>query len=135
MLQQIFETYISQLPSTGDHPVLRKSYSNLRLVAQAQVLESQGFLLSHIHPGGWVSSAYYLAVPDEVSNSDDEHAGWLEFGRPTADIKADVNLETRCIKPEPGMAALFPSYFFHGTRPFTCDTPRISMGVDLIASG
>jgi len=135
MLQQIFETYVSELPAGTDHPVLRQSYSKLHLVAQAQILESQGFLLSHIHPGGWISSAYYLAIPDEVSNSDNENAGWLEFGRPTADIKTDVKLETRCIKPQPGMVALFPSYFFHGTRPFDCDFPCISMGVYLIVAG
>ncbi len=131
MLQQVFETYVSKLPVEPDHPFLGRGRNQVKLVAQAQILESQGYLLSHIHPGGWISSAYYLAVPDAVSQSDAK-SGWLEFGRPTADLKIDVDLETRCVKPEAGMAALFPSYFFHGTRPFDSDTARISLGVDLI---
>lgn len=131
MFQQLFETYVSQLPDEPDHPFLGRSRNQVRLVAQAQILESQGYLLSHIHPGGWISSAYYLAVPDAVSEGD-EQAGWLEFGRPTAEIKTDARLETRCVKPEPGMAVLFPSYFFHGTRSFESETSRISLGVDLI---
>ena len=43
-----------------------------------------------------------------------------------------AKLVARCVKPEPGMAALLPSYFFHGTRPFDGDAARISLGVDLI---
>ena len=131
MLQQVFETYVSKLPDESDHPFLGRGRNQVKLVAQAQILESQGYLLSHIHPGGWISSAYYLAVPDAVSQSDAQ-SGWLEFGRPTADLKIDVDLETRCVRPEPGMAVLFPSYFFHGTRPFDGDAFRISLGVDLI---
>ncbi len=131
VLQQIFETYVSQLPSDNDHLFLRRRSVNARLVAQAQILESQGYLSSHIHPGGWISSAYYLSVPDVISQTT-EKSGWLEFGRPTAEIKTNVELETRTVMPEPGLAVLFPSYFFHGTRPFKSEKLRISLGVDLI---
>ena len=134
MLQNVFETFVSQLPDEPDHPFPGRARTQVRLVAQAQVLESQGYLLSHIHPGGWISSAYYLSVPEVVSQ-DESKSGWLEFGRPTADIKMDVDLEVRAVKPEPGMAVLFPSYFFHGTRPFESAEPRISLGVDLVPMG
>lgn len=131
LLQGIFQTYVSELPNGPAHPFLGRKYAGVRLIAQAQILESQGYLRSHIHPGGWVSSAYYLSVPDAISNGDD-NPGWLEFGVPTAEIRTRADLETRRVKPEPGMAVLFPSYFFHGTRPFESKEPRISMGVDLI---
>ncbi len=132
MLQRLFQTYLSELPSDDSHPFLRRSHSDVRLVAQAQILESQGFLATHIHPGGWVSSAYYLSVPEVVAQGEDK-PGWLEFGRPTSEIKTGADLEIRAVKPEPGLAVLFPSYFFHGTRPFESKEQRISMGIDLIA--
>lgn len=131
LLQGIFQTYVSELPGQPGHPFLDRRPAGVRLVAQAQILESQGYLKSHIHAGGWVSSAYYLSVPEAISNGAD-NPGWLEFGVPTGEIRTKAKLETRRVKPEPGMAVLFPSYFFHGTRPFQSDEPRISMGVDLI---
>jgi hypothetical protein len=97
----------------------------------AQVLETQGYLVSHIHPGGWLSGAYYLSIPSVIEN-EVEKPGWLEFGRPTPEIKSTVKLETPSYKPEEGMAIVFPSYFFHGTRPFQSDEPRISLGIDMI---
>ncbi|MGD9869094.1 MAG: 2OG-Fe(II) oxygenase family protein [Hyphomicrobiales bacterium] len=132
MLQTVFSEYVAGLPQDDAHPFLRRKHSRVRLVAQAQLLESQGYLSSHIHPGGWVSSAYYLQVPEVVSD-DADRPGWLEFGRPTEEIKTSTGLELRAIRPEPGRAVLFPSYFFHGTRPFESSEPRISLGVDLIA--
>lgn len=131
MLRGVFETYVSELPSDPAHPFLGRKYAGVRLIAQAQILENQGYLRSHIHPGGWVSSAYYLSIPDAISSGEDD-PGWLEFGVPTGEIRTKANLETRRVKPEPGMAVLFPSYFFHGTRPFESKAPRVSMGVDLI---
>lgn len=133
LLQEIFQTYVTELPAQPGHPFLDRKHAGVRLIAQAQLLESNGYLTSHIHPGGWVSSAYYLSVPEAISGGED-NPGWLEFGVPTAEIRTKTDLETRRVKPEPGMAVLFPSYFFHGTRPFESDAPRISLGVDLIAT-
>ncbi len=130
LLQGVFHSYLSELTLEPGHPFLRQKHSNVRIAAQAQILESQGFLLSHIHPSGWVSGAFYLAIPDVVEAGEGD-PGWIEFGRPTAEIKSRAELETRRYKPEEGMAILFPSYFFHGTRPFQSDQPRISLGMDL----
>lgn len=130
MLKGVFQTYMKELPRDASHPFDRQNHINVRVVAQAQVLESQGFLLSHIHPSGWVSGAYYLALPDVIADGEGD-AGWLEFGRPTPELKTDAPLETRSVKPQEGMAILFPSYFFHGTRPFASESPRISLGIDL----
>lgn len=130
LLQGVFQSYFAQLTLDPGHPFMRQKHSNVRIAAQAQILDSQGFLLSHIHPSGWVSGAFYLAIPDEVAEGEDD-PGWIEFGRPTAEITCSATLEQRRYKPEEGMAILFPSYFFHGTRPFRSDSPRISLGMDL----
>lgn len=71
-------------------------------------------------------------MPDIIEQDQgEEKAGWLDFGYPTAEIKCDAKLEIRSFKPVAGQAVLFPSYFFHGTRPFKSEQPRISMGIDL----
>ena len=131
MLQNVFQTYRSEFPADQNHPFLRQKYSKFRILAFAQILETQGFLISHIHPGGWVSGAYYLAIPGAIADGA-ANPGWLEFGRPTPELKSNAKLETRSYQPEEGMAILFPSHFFHGTRPFESDQPRISLGIDMI---
>ncbi len=57
--------------------------------------------------------------------------GWLKFGEagtPTAPaLHAD-----HFIKPEPGTLVLFPSYFWHGTVPFTSSGTRLSCAMDIL---
>ena len=44
-------------------------------------LTSQGFHTNHIHRSGWISSALYVALPDEMRQAAD-HAGHIQFGVP-----------------------------------------------------
>ncbi|HEX4800777.1 MAG TPA: putative 2OG-Fe(II) oxygenase [Sphingomicrobium sp.] len=72
-----------------------------------------GFHSNHVHPRGWISSALYLSLPKGMSGDE----GWLTLGEPPAEL--DLGLEpTRLIEPKPGQLVLFPSWMFHGTRPF-----------------
>jgi hypothetical protein len=52
-------------------------------------LSAQGFHTNHMHPKGWISSALYIAVPDEVTGASDD-AGYIQFGAPEA--KLGLNL-------------------------------------------
>jgi hypothetical protein len=36
------------------------------------------------------------------------------------------------VRPEPGMLVLFPSYFWHGTVPFTSGQPRLTVAFDVV---
>ncbi len=40
-----------------------------------------GFHVNHIHPMGWISSCYYVAVPDAVQDEAGRQ-GWIKFGEP-----------------------------------------------------
>ncbi|MEM6583047.1 MAG: putative 2OG-Fe(II) oxygenase, partial [Pseudomonadota bacterium] len=90
-------------------------------------LHSEGFHANHIHPEGWISSALYIALPDEMERSG-EHAGSIQFGVPL-----DIALPPkRIIRPSVGTLVLFPSYMWHGTVPFTDPQPRITVAFDLV---
>ena len=76
-----------------------------------------GYNANHVHPIGWISSALYIVLPDLV---EDElaTAGWLTLGEAPIELGFDPPPAQR-IEPKPGRLALFPSWMWHGTRPFT----------------
>ena len=76
-----------------------------------------------------ISSALYLEVPGNGAGEDPQ-SGWLELGRPPADLKLDLE-PLALIKPKPGYMALFPSTLYHGTRPFK-EGQRLSVAFDVI---
>jgi hypothetical protein len=91
-------------------------------------LRPQGFHANHTHPRGWLSSACYIALPSAVEGSGRE--GWLKFGEPGVPTRPALPAE-HFVKPEPGLLALFPSYMWHGTVPFSGDEPRLTIAFDL----
>jgi hypothetical protein len=52
-------------------------------------------------------------VPERTEDGE----GVLTIGEPPADLGLDLP-PLQVIRPEPGRLALFPSYMWHGTRPF-----------------
>jgi uncharacterized protein (TIGR02466 family) len=93
-------------------------------------LTDGGFHTNHMHPAGWISSALYVALPDEVRQVTDQ-SGCIQFGVPLLD--KDLGLAPRrVIKPEVGTLVLFPSYMWHGTIPFHSEQPRMTIAFDLL---
>jgi hypothetical protein len=89
-------------------------------------LGSQGFHVVHTHPLGWISSAFYVALPETMGKG---QAGWLQLGAPPPDLRLD--LAPYCmIEPKPGRLALFPSTMWHGTVPFD-DGERLTIAFDM----
>ncbi len=81
-------------------------------------LRDRGFHTNHIHPKGWISSCYYVAVPD-AAQDETARQGWIKFGEPS--LRTPLNdAIRRTVKPVPGRLVLFPSYMWHGTVPFRC---------------
>ncbi|HEX8444475.1 MAG TPA: tetratricopeptide repeat protein [Allosphingosinicella sp.] len=116
-------------PTDPRHPLLRHRDRQPRFDGSWSVrLTGGGFHISHIHPRGLLSSACYLVVPKGAT----EQEGWLEVGgRPDA---LPVPIEPiRRIEPTPGRLALFPSYMFHGTRPFSAGE-RLTAAFDISVS-
>lgn len=95
-------------------------------------LRNRGFHTSHVHPRGWISSAFYVELPDVMTDGGTDE-GMLTFGKPG--VLTTPGLETEySVRPAPGMLVLFPSYFWHGTVPFNSPQPRLTVAFDAVPS-
>lgn len=92
-------------------------------------LRPGGFHTDHVHPKGWLSSAFYVDTPSAVEAGGRE--GWLKFGQPGIATLPALEAE-HWVKPQPGRLVLFPSYMWHGTVPFTSKDRRLSIAFDLV---
>lgn len=97
-----------------DHPLLGPARSPIGFSGAWSVrLQSGGRHSNHVHPMGWISSALYIALPEDLGK---DQAGWLTIGEPE---QLELGLAPiRLIEPKPGRLVLFPSTMWHGTRPF-----------------
>jgi tetratricopeptide (TPR) repeat protein len=130
-LSQAVERHIGQLPPhDAAHPVLNKQRDALvRFAGSWSVrLQGEGHHANHIHPQGWFSSAFYVALPDE-SGGGASQAGWLTLGQHQKDLGIDLP-PTRIIEPRPGRLVLFPSTMWHGTIPFAAGE-RLTVAFDV----
>jgi tetratricopeptide (TPR) repeat protein len=93
-------------------------------------LSSGGYHTDHVHQRGWLSSAFYVALPP-VMKPESARAGWLRFGRPGIATRPELSPE-RHVQPEPGKLILFPSYMWHGVEPFESDAPRLTVAFDAL---
>ncbi len=123
--------YISSLDDNPDHPFYARKTEDFRFTGSYTVrLRNQGYHTNHVHPEGWISSAYYVAVPAVVAEGEGRQ-GWINFG--AAGLVLDPPLEAkRYVQPKVGVLALFPSYIWHGTVPFTSDEHRTTIVVDIV---
>ncbi|HEU4600985.1 MAG TPA: putative 2OG-Fe(II) oxygenase, partial [Steroidobacteraceae bacterium] len=79
LIDPAIRDYIGTL-NHGHHIFDRRRLTGYRVTGSWSVaLQSGGFHLNHIHPQGWISSAYYVQVPELP---DEPGAGWLKFGEP-----------------------------------------------------
>jgi uncharacterized protein (TIGR02466 family) len=127
--------YVGRLVAAGfaDHPVMAGASTAFSLRAWGTLLSAGGRQLPHQHPLGWLSAVYYVAVPPGmVAGGADPEAGWLEFGPPPARYRFRRPPPVRRIEPVEGRLVVFPSYLYHGTRPFTAAGERISVAVDVM---
>lgn len=122
--------YVEAL-GAGQDPIRRRRTQDFAFAGGWSVrLKSAGFHADHVHPRGWISSAFYLDLPGRF---DDEttRAGWLQFGRPGCLTEPALEAE-HFIRPERGTLALFPSCLWHGTRPFSDTGHRLTVAFDVI---
>lgn len=94
-------------------------------------LRQEGFHVNHIHPEGWISSAYYVSVPPETTDAA-AMSGWIKFGEPKLPIAGC--LPERFLQPRPGRLVLFPSYMWHGTTAIHGPDPRTTIAFDAVPS-
>ncbi|WP_309092943.1 putative 2OG-Fe(II) oxygenase [Phenylobacterium sp.] len=93
-------------------------------------LGASGHHADHIHPRGWISSAFYVSVPDESADAVNR-PGWIKFGEPGARTSPRLGPE-HFVQPRPGRLVLFPSYMWHGTVPYASAEERMTVAFDAL---
>ena len=130
-IDQAVERYIAALKQDDEHPFLSRRAQGFRYAGSwSSRLRDCGFHVNHVHPQGWISSCYYVSVPNAVEN-EKERQGWIKFGEPTFDVALKEPIR-RAIKPRPGRLVLFPSYMWHGTIPFHDAQARTTIAFDVV---
>ena len=133
MVRREIDDYLStQARPDPSHPYLAHPPKAWRPSAVGTVLERLAALAPHVHYDGYVSGVYYSQLPDVIAQSAEERLGWLEVGRLQQRFNRVGKPEIRAIQPREGLMILFPSYFFHNTRPFPEGQVRVSIALDAI---
>lgn len=126
--------YIKKLGTNNAHPITSRNTGRYRLAGAWSVrLGAGGHHVAHVHPKGWISSAYYVQVPPETAAGNSQ-AGWLQFGKPPYPVNGrngPLNA-IKTVQPRAGMLALFPSCLWHNTVPLTQDAPRMTLPFDVV---
>jgi len=110
--------HIKVIGETGDYKIAS---------AWSVRLNGGGFHLNHVHPEGWLSSAFYVRLPANMQGRE----GWLKFGEPGPRTSPALEAD-HLVQPRPGMLVLFPSYLWHGTVPFASDEKRLTCAFDIV---
>lgn len=121
--------HVAKLPPPDpNHPLLSLRRDKIAFAGAWSVrLGSAGFHSNHVHPMGWFSSALYIALPPDIGVGD---AGVLTLGEPRSSC-FDLDMPPfRTVEPQAGRLVLFPSYMWHGTRPFG-EGERLTVAFDV----
>lgn len=130
-IDEAIADYIAGMKDDPDHPLLGRRAPGFAYSASWSArLFDCGYHTNHVHPKGWISSAYYVALPDAIA-APGEQQGWIKFGEPNFEtgLKDPVR---RTIQPRVGTLVLFPSYMWHGTRPFSSTQSRTTIAFDAV---
>ena len=123
-----FGTHLAGLPPVDEHhPQLALPRNQApRFAGSWSVrLVDEGFHASHHHPLGWFSAVFYVAVPDDLTQTD----GQLALGGAPPELGLGLD-PVQLIAPKPGRLAIFPSTMWHGTVPFS-KGERMTIAFDL----
>jgi hypothetical protein len=121
-------TYVDALPPADPtHPLLAPRRNEILFEGSWSVrLKAKGFHASHTHVMGWISSAFYVALPEEPGPSP---SGWLALGTPPPEIGLDLQPYVT-VEPRPGRLVLFPSTMWHSTFAFDAGE-RLTIAFDI----
>lgn len=125
------ERHVAKLaPPDPNHPTLApRRDRRIRFSGSWSVrLRGGGCHANHVHPQGWISSALYVALPARQGGEASD-AGWLTLGEPQTELGVDLPPRAK-IEPKVGRLVLFPSWMWHGTRPFA-EGERLTVAFDV----
>nr|WP_249319293.1 putative 2OG-Fe(II) oxygenase [Pseudoalteromonas sp. BDTF-M6] len=134
-LEQVIKEYLASLPIDSSHPLCRHNTGRFKIAGSWSVkLANKGFHTNHIHSQGWLSGPTYLSVPSTIHQGDPMRQGWVKFGETCLGL-GDREEVALAVCPKPGQIVLFPSYIWHGTYPFTAESPRMTLPCDISPLG
>lgn len=123
--------YIAEMPDDETHLFYRRRQGTFGYSGSwSSRLRDCGFHTNHFHTKGWISSAYYISLP-EVTEDVHSKQGWIKFGEPAFDTQKNGALR-RSVQPKSGTLVLFPSYMWHGTNPFHAAHDRTTIAFDVV---
>jgi|TARA_B100001964_G_scaffold164338_1_gene180388 uncharacterized protein (TIGR02466 family) len=94
----------------------------------SNILKSEGYNTSHIHPAGWLSGVIYLKIPFNIKKND---AG-IEFSLHGDNYPIrNKNIPTKTILPKIYDLVLFPSSLYHKTISFKSKDERMVIAFDI----
>ena len=126
------DAYALQRQGDAAHPMIVHRPQCVALNAWALAVHDDGHEDWHMHPGGWISGVYYVAVPP-IDAHDGEHPGAIEFGPfPFGTERSAPSWPRTFVTPRAGMLLLFPSFYGHRTRPTRVADPRIVVAFDVV---
>lgn len=112
-----------------DHPWSGRKTGGYKIAGAWSVkLKANGYHVNHLHPQGWISSAYYVSLPKAVAEAPGQQ-GWIKFGEPRWPTPG-CTIE-KVVQPKAGLLVLFPSYMWHGTIPFS-EGERLTAPIDVV---
>ncbi|MEZ5961272.1 MAG: putative 2OG-Fe(II) oxygenase [Hyphomonadaceae bacterium] len=127
-LEEPIRAYIATMQKPY-HPWSGRKSERFKLAGCWSVkLKPNGYHINHLHPAGWISSAYYVSLP-EVMKAGDSQEGWIKFGEPRWETPGCT--VQKLVQPQEGRLVLFPSYMWHGTIPFS-QGERITAPFDVV---
>lgn len=128
-IREAVSHHIAGLETDSFHPFLSRRGKGFRYSGSwSSRLTHGGYHTNHLHRGGWISSCYYVRLPQTVAEGKDQQ-GWITFGQPDFENGGEIR---RAIQPKTGRLILFPSYTWHGTLPFQGETPRTTIAFDAL---
>jgi TPR repeat protein len=126
------DAYALQRKHDTAHPAIAHRPASVALNAWALAVHDDGHEDWHMHPGGWISGVYYVAVP-HLDPHDGEHRGAIEFGPfPFGTERSAPSWPRTFVTPQAGMLLLFPSFYGHRTWPTRVADPRIVVAFDVV---
>ncbi|HWA92565.1 MAG TPA: tetratricopeptide repeat protein [Rhizomicrobium sp.] len=132
-IEDAVRDYSAALPDDPSNPVAVRKTNRFGFSGSWSCrLHEGGYHDNHVHHQGWISSAYYVALPDVVTD-ESKKQGWLKFGESNIAL-GERDRPARIVQPAVGRLVLFPSYFWHGTLPFASDDARMTVAFDVVPS-
>lgn len=123
--------YMQDVGTDPGHPLTARNTGEYRIAGSWSVrLKGGGWHVNHVHPEGWISSAYYVSVPPETRAAEGR-SGWIKFAEPPFPTVPPTPAE-KWIQPQAGLLVLFPSFLWHGTEPIHDDSVRVTAPFDVV---